>query len=151
MDHRNVEASGEEPLLERNAQRLHDGKLRAAIALSKRFHQRHGQHLPERWRKTDRNLAGEIGLAAGHGVAGAIELMENASGVDQEAPAGIRQQHAAPVAMQKPQAEFAFQCAHLAADRRLGQSNQRRGTAETSGLGDMDEKFDLPQVHGTAL
>ena len=49
--------------------------------------------------------------------------------------------------MQEPQPELAFECAHLAADGRLRQTDHARGAAEASGFGDVNEELDLPQIH----
>jgi hypothetical protein len=73
--------------------------------------------------------------------------VENAACVHQKAFARAGQRYASTIAVQQPQAQFRLECADLTAYGRLGQSDHRRGAAEAARLSDVDEEFDLPQVH----
>jgi hypothetical protein len=70
--------------------------------------------------------------------------MQDAFGIDEKPLSGFGQHHAPAVAVQEPQPELAFECAHLAADGRLRQADDARGA---SGFSDVNEELDLPQIH----
>jgi hypothetical protein len=134
--------------LKLHAQRFDDRQLGAAEPVAERPHQRHGQDLADRWRQPDHDLAHEVGLAAGDGVPGAIELMQDAFGIDQEVVSRIGQLHAAPVAVEQPALQLGLQRVNLSADRRLRGGKNRGRAAEAAVLGHVHEVLDLAKVHG---
>ena len=93
-------------------------------------------------------LTGEIGVVAGDRVPRPLELMQDAPGINQKSVSGIGQYDAASVAVQEAQPQLTFEAADLAAHCRLRGPDDCGRTAETSGLGDVNEGLDLPQVHG---
>jgi len=74
--------------------------------------------------------------------------MQEAAGINQEAVPGIGQHDTASVAVQEAQPQFTFETADLAAHGGLREADDRGCPAETSGFGDVNERLDLPQVHG---
>ena len=147
VHHRDIDAPGEEPLLQGHAQGLYDGEFGVAIAFPHCAYDRHRQHLPDRRRQADGDPTGEIGIAAGDGMPRAFELMRNSLGMHEEAPAAIGQRGATPVAVEQIEFERTLQGSHLPADGRLRHAEHGGGTAKASELRYSHEIFELTQIH----
>ena len=65
----------------------------------------------------------------------------------EQPPARLRELHAATVAQKQRIAQLDLQRAHLAAQGRLRHTQHECGFAEAAVLGDVDEGFELVQIH----
>jgi hypothetical protein len=77
----------------------------------------------------------------------ALDLVQDAAAMrQQQAPASVGT-GAAAVARQQVLPQLDFEQADLAAQRRLGHSQRRRGAGEAAEFGHADKVFDLLEVH----
>jgi hypothetical protein len=83
----------------------------------------------------------------GQVLAGAFHLLQDAAAVRQQPSAGFGERHAAAVAGKQGLAQIDFQCAHLAAERRLRDLQHGRGAREAAQFGHLHKGADLLEVH----
>lgn len=92
-------------------------------------------------------------MAAGHAarlvhlLARTLNLLQDAAAVREQPLAALGQRHATAVALEQRLAQLDLERAHLAAERRLRDAEEGRGSREAAKLGDMDEVFQLPEIH----
>jgi len=65
--------------------------------------------------------------------------------------AKLRRRHAAGMAGQQFNTQLVFEIAHLLAERGLRHPQHFRRAGEIAALGDLDEIFELPQIHVVSL
>ena len=97
--------------------------------------------------RPERDFAMRLGAFASRGIGPGVGIRDQRAGARQHALAEFGQHHAASGAVEQPVADRALQRRHLAAQRRLRHADDRRGAGVAAVGRDLDEGFQLPDVH----
>ena len=83
-------------------------------------------------------------------LARAPHLLQDAAAVFEQPPARLGERHAAPGAHEQGLTQFDLERAHLAAECRLHDGEPVRGAGVAAEFGDLDEVFELLQIHAVS-
>ena len=150
IDDADVDATNEQPFVDRSREPFDDGKRTARISLPEFAHHGKRQVARHRGRKADDHVADGCILGLVDFPARPVDLLQDAAGMLEQALPRFGRRRAPPVAQQQVLAQLHLEAADLAADRRLGDPEEPAGAAESAKVDDIDEILELLQVHASA-
>ena len=120
-----------------------DGKL-----LLETVDQRQRQLPADARRQPDGDTADRLVAAGAEILARMRHQLQHRHAMIEQALAGVGQRDAAAVAQEELLAQFGLEAAHLAAERGLRDVEHHGSLAEAAEFGDVDEIFELLEIHG---
>jgi len=148
VQHRQVQATGLHPFLQRARQRFHQVDADQRIALQRRAQQRHRQHRTGGGRQSHDNAAGHAVAARANHPRQLLQALQHVASVQQQLFTGLGRTDPAGVAGEQLNSQGFLDRLHVPAEGRLRNVQPPRRLGEATELGNGHEVAQFSRIHG---
>ncbi|MNL36303.1 hypothetical protein D3C87_1583770 [compost metagenome] len=110
-------------------------------------YQWNSDNLRDRRRRADDDRSPKRGLCAHNRTSNGLHFFHDSGGMCQHFTSGVGDLHASTMSIKQVGADLLFQQSNLPTKRRLGNVKTIRGLAETAQFGNMNQGFELNDIH----